>query len=107
MAPGKEKAAEKARGGWAKKAAQYKEELPEMEKQGHDKEEEVERLMEKSHAAHKQADFFDGGELGIEMALILCSIALLTKRAAFWYSGIVFGLLGVVVAALGFLPTSH
>jgi len=106
-APGKEEAAEKARSGWAKKAGQYKKELPEMEKQGHDKEGEVERLMEKSHTAHKQADFFDGGELGIEMALILCSIALLTKRAAFWYSGIVFGLIGAAVAAIGFWPAHH
>lgn len=103
-APDQEEAARKARKDWAKAVSKYKKELPEMEKQGHEKEEEVEHLMEKSHAAHYQANFFDGGELGIEMALILCSIALLTKRRAFWYSGIAFGLVGAVVAALGFLP---
>lgn len=104
VSSGKEEAAERARSNWAKKAAQYKKELPEMEKDGHEKELEVDRLMEKSHAAHHQADFFDGGELGIEIALILCSIAVLTKRAAFWYSGILFGVIGAGVAAFGLWP---
>lgn len=106
-APGQEETARQSRGYWTTKAGQYKKELPEMEKKGKEMEAEVEHLMAKSHAAHHQADFFDIGELGIELALILCSIAVLTKRAAFWYSGMACGLLGAVVAAFGFWPPSH
>jgi hypothetical protein len=41
------------------------------------------------------------GELGVELALVLCSLAVLTKRAPFWYSGIGFGILGSCVAITG------
>jgi hypothetical protein len=34
--------------------------------------------------------------------LILCSVAVLTKRQEFWYGGLVAALIGVVVAATAF-----
>ena len=46
---------------------------------------------------------FDLGELGIELALVFCSLAVLTKRLGFWYSGISVGLIGGVVALTAFL----
>ena len=58
----------------------------------------------KSDHKHHQADYFDLGELGVELALVLSSVAILTKRAAYWYSGLTLGVIGVVVAAMGFLP---
>ena len=39
----------------------------------------------------------------IELALVLCSVAVLTKRAPFWYSGIAIGLIGAAVGLSGLL----
>jgi hypothetical protein len=64
---------------------------------------EAKRLHEESELSHHRADRFDLGELGVQLAIILCSIAVLTKRVAFWYGGIFFGIVGAAVAATGFL----
>jgi hypothetical protein len=54
--------------------------------------------LEESHKIHLESNRFDLSELGVEMALVLCSIAVLTKQRGFWYSGIGFGLVGLAVA---------
>jgi hypothetical protein len=57
-----------------------------------------------SVAMHHRSNRFDLGELGVEMALVLCSVALLTKRRPFWYAGMVIGVIGFAWAMTGFLP---
>ena len=57
--------------------------------------------IERQHA-RRQANRFDVGELFCEMALVLCSITLLTRRRAFWFAGLVAGVLGLAMAATGF-----
>jgi len=61
------------------------------------------KKIQESHVAHLRADRFDYGELGVEFAVVLCSLALLTKRKSFWYIGIVSCLLGTLVALSGLL----
>ena len=39
----------------------------------------------------RREDRFDAGEVILEIALIICSLTLLTRRKAFWYSGIAIG----------------
>jgi hypothetical protein len=56
-----------------------------------------------SHEAHGMSNRFDFGELGVEMALVLCSVAVLTKRKSFWYGGIAVGVVGLVVGLTAFL----
>jgi hypothetical protein len=51
----------------------------------------------------RRADRFDGGEALLEIGLVICSITLLTKRRAFWFSGMLVGLAGVGLAITGFL----
>jgi hypothetical protein len=46
---------------------------------------------------------FDAGEVILEIALIVCSLTLLTKRKTFWYSGIAIGVVGFFVGLSGFL----
>ena len=41
---------------------------------------------------------FDVAELAVELALVLCSIAVLTKRSGFWLAGIGSGLVGALIA---------
>lgn len=57
---------------------------------------------ERDRAAHR-ADRFDFGEALLEIALVITSITLLTRRRAFWYTGVVLGILGAVAAASAFL----
>jgi hypothetical protein len=64
--------------------------------------EDAEKLEHKGHVAHISSNFFDLGELCIELALVLCSVALLAKRKEFWLIGIAVGALGFIVAMGGF-----
>src|SRR5262249_32566559 len=54
-----------------------------------EKQEEATEKAHESHHVHTRANWLDYGHLGIELALVLCSIAVLTKQRSFWYSGIV------------------
>jgi hypothetical protein len=51
----------------------------------------------------RRADRFDLGEVMLEAALVICSITLLTRKRIFWGLGLVLGMLGIAVAAAGFL----
>ena len=53
--------------------------------------------------AGRKADRFDGGEVLLEIGLVICSISLLTKRKSFWFVGMLFGVAGIVFASTGFL----
>jgi hypothetical protein len=91
-----EEGMKKAQDQWTSKLAKYKDELPKMQS-------EAEKLEKESHLHHDRAMRFDLGELGLQLSLILCSIAILVKRAPFWYAGIAAGVAGVVVALTAFL----
>lgn len=97
--------ASKAKAYWISKAKSYEEkDLPKLKK---DAEVLVEKAREQEHLSHKahgQVNFFDGGELFIELALVLCSIAVLTKLRAFWLIGIASCALGVAIAVVPFTP---
>ncbi len=51
----------------------------------------------------RRADRFDLGEVILEAALVICSIALLTRKRLFWKLGLVLGVAGVVIGAAGFM----
>jgi len=61
-------------------------------------EEAAESSIEASYEAHRQGDHLDYAELGVELALVLMSLAVLTKREAFWYAGIAAGVVGAGIA---------
>ncbi|HVS35040.1 MAG TPA: DUF4337 domain-containing protein [Gemmataceae bacterium] len=65
-------------------------------------EEDAKKLKEEGESAHASSNFFDLGELGIELALVLCSVALLAKNRVFWIVGIAVGVLGFCTAMSGF-----
>lgn len=86
---------------WTAQAARYETETKGIRKEAEVLQKEAEKAQEKSHAAHHKSNFYDLGELGVELALILCSVAILTKRSSFWYAGIAIGLVGLGVALFG------
>src|SRR5262245_25484925 len=100
---GATEARDRARREWQKKVGQYSQDLRKIEEQAEGHTEQARTNQEASERAHHRASRFDLGELGVELALVLCSIAVLTKRPEFWYSGIAFGLVGFLVALSGLL----
>jgi hypothetical protein len=48
-----------------------------------------------------RADRYDLAEVFLEIGLVITSITLLSGRRIFWYLGMLFGVVGVVVAATG------
>src|SRR5262249_23929671 len=98
-------AAKSSRAKWQASAERYKGEAEDIKTKAETLHHESEKSQEESHHSHLRADRFDLGELGVELAIILCSVAVLTKRRGFWLSGIVFGVLGAAVAVTGFFLT--
>ena len=49
------------------------------------------------------ADRFDLGEVFLEIALVISSLALLSGKRIFWFLGIASGLAGIGVAITGLL----
>jgi beta-lactamase regulating signal transducer with metallopeptidase domain len=64
---------------------------------------ENEKLDEETHTIARRATFFDAAEICLEVAIVLCSVALLTGTLLFWRLSFLGTAIGVVVAALGFL----
>ncbi len=87
-----------------KEAKKIENDTHKLEHEAERLDEEAEKQAEKSHLAHHQSDRFDLGEMGVELALVLCSVAILTKRAGFWFAGIALGILGTLIAASVYVP---
>jgi hypothetical protein len=105
----KEPAIKKKLASLKKQASRYKKETEKIKedaeklKEDADKEQKTaHKYQEKSEHKHHQANYFDLGELGVELAIVLCSVAILTKQRGFWYSGMGIGVVGLIVVAMGF-----
>ncbi|PYU35240.1 MAG: DUF4337 domain-containing protein [Acidobacteria bacterium] len=76
----------------------------EIERYDEDKKEiknQAEEVEKERDLQRRKADRFDLGEGFLEVALVITSITLLTRRRVFWYLGIVIGLAGVAVTLSG------
>ena len=105
---GSEKTQQKAMGKWKKQVEKYDKELPKMLEEAERKKAEAKEYQHKSdmavaesHTAHAKADRFDLAELGLQLGVVLCSMAILTKSRYFWYSGLLCSLAGFLVALSG------
>ena len=81
---------------YASEAARYKDEQKEIEEKAREMEAEVDLVR-------KRANRFDLAEVFLEVGLVITSITLLSGRRLFWYLGILLGVVGMVIAATGFL----
>ena len=61
------------------------------------------RLEQESQHARRKANRLDIAELFCELALVLCSITLLTRQRTYWFVGLTAGSLGLVLMATAFL----
>jgi hypothetical protein len=87
---------EELREKYAKEAERYDKEKEETSV-------EAKKLEAERDVMDKRGDRYDAGEVILEIALIICSLTLLTKKRLFWMLGIVIGLVGVITTASGLL----
>jgi hypothetical protein len=100
LAPNKESQATQVRDDWRQKAADYEGgKLDRLMTEAKALEDQAKEQRHESHFAHEKSGRFDLGELAVEFGLVLCSVALLTKRAAFWYAGMIATAAGALMAA--------
>ena len=88
--------ADKVRAKYTGEAERYNKEQAEIEDAAKD-------LEKESAFEQRRANRFDLGEVFLEIALVISSLALLSRKLVFWYLGIVSGIAGLVVAVTGYL----
>ena len=78
----------------------------EVERYSSDKDTISEKAKEQEHERdllRAKADRFDAGEGILEIALVICSLTLLTDKKFFWYAAMLIGAVGIVISLGGFL----
>jgi hypothetical protein len=86
---------------YAEIVKKYEKKLPEIAQEAEKIMEKGEKYLEEAHHVHLRADRFDYGELALQLAVVLCSLAILTKSRGFWYVGIVSAVIGALIAVTG------
>ena len=81
----------------------YLKETERYEKEKDEASEQAKELEKERESSSRRADRYEAGEVILEIALIICSLTLLTKKRIFWLSGIALGLIGLGTTLSGFL----
>ncbi len=87
---------------WERQLADYEVELPKHKQEAETHGKEADERLKSSEKQHHQGDRFDLSELAAELGLVLCSLAVLTKRGLFWWIGIASAVVGLVIACSAF-----
>jgi len=81
----------------------YQKEVERYESDKGDISEKAKEFEKELKVQRKHANFFDASEGILEIALVICSLTLLTNQKVFWIAGILIGAVGVIAAVAGFL----
>jgi uncharacterized protein YhaN len=81
---------------YAKQAEKYRDEVAEINK-------EATKLEHARDLQEHRADRYDGGEVLLEIALVLASLTLLTRKNMYWAVSLLLAIAGTVVVGSGFL----
>jgi len=81
---------------YLKETGRYEQEKDEVSEQ-------AKELEKERESSSRRADRYEAGEVILEIALIICSLTLLTKKRIFWLSGIALGLIGLGTTLSGFV----
>jgi hypothetical protein len=93
---GNPEALAKVREDFLKESDRYQEEQNEIQKEA--------RALEAEVATERRrADRYDLGEVFLEIGLVVTSITLLSGRRVFWHAGLLMGVIGLVMALVGFM----
>ncbi len=63
----------------------------------------AEQRQEETRAAARRATLFDAADIFLEVAIVLCSIALLAGASVFWRVSFVSALVGIAIGLYGFI----
>lgn len=88
--------------GWRDKAKEYKSDTDKIQTKAESLTVEAKAKLKEAAHLHHRADRFDYGHFGLELALVVCSIAVLTKLRGFWYAGMIVGAVGAAAAFSGY-----
>jgi hypothetical protein len=81
----------------------YQGEVERYTKEQAEMEEKAKDFEKESARAQRKADRFDLGEVFLEIALVISSLALLSRKRIFWFLGLISGVAGLAVAVTGHL----
>ena len=81
---------------WDRKASDERQQADEIQRTNQE-------LEGETQAAARRATMFDSSEIFLEVAIVLCSVALLTNALVFWRASFLAAVAGVAVGAWGFL----
>jgi hypothetical protein len=81
----------------------YKAQVNRYTKEQAEIEEQAKDFEGESARAQRKADRFDMGEVFLEIALVITSLALLSRKQIFWFLGMISGVAGLAVAMTGYL----
>lgn len=82
---------------------QFEQQSERYDKEKDELEKEARKLEQEVRAEQRRGDRFDLGEALLEIALVITSITLLTRRRIFWQLGLLLGVLGIVSAISAWL----
>ncbi len=119
--PSKEKEADQLRQKMKGQVDKYRAELPEMKAKAEEltaagekkqaeaakRQEEAAQRLDESHHAHRQATRLDFAHLGAEIGIVLCSLALLTKKSGFWYAGLLAAVVAIGLTTSAYLVSEE
>ncbi|HEY0307059.1 MAG TPA: DUF4337 domain-containing protein [Acidobacteriaceae bacterium] len=83
----------------AAKLADYKAHSSKWDEDLKQESETARSLEEQTELAERRANRYDLSEAMLQIGVVLASITLLTRRKSFWLSGMVLGIVGLVIAA--------
>jgi hypothetical protein len=83
------------------KRPKEKGQLGSLKQQAEDLKAKGEKRSAESHHIHAAVDWVDYGHLALDLALVFCTVALLTKLRGFWLAGVLLGLAGAALAGFG------
>jgi hypothetical protein len=88
--------------------------LPDLQRRGDEAgkrateaKEKAKTMRDDAEHSHHQADRLDIAHLAAEVGLVVCSIALLTKKRAFWFIGVAAALIAVALASSAYMIPHH
>jgi hypothetical protein len=87
--------------------ARYDKELKDLKNEAEAVQKEVKEANAKAEHSHHQAGWLDFAHLAVELGLVVCSLAILTKRKLFWLAGIVVTVVGIGVATYAMVMPEH
>ncbi len=89
---------------WQKQREKYKSELKEHKNEAEHKEKQSEEMHQQSEIQHHLAHKTGRATLFLELGIVITSMAVLTRKRAFWLVGVILALIGAIYGGYVAIP---